>query len=99
MRGNEAAQLEHEGSSHEQRADQHAVRHRLRGHGEEEKVGLLPALVLRGGVAHGENQALEEGDRAKVEVVQRLSNVSLGSSESVQGNMTVTCKGNCVVGM
>lgn len=43
-------------SRHEEADEDHAQRHVLSGNGEEEVVDLHPALVLRYGIAHGENQ-------------------------------------------
>jgi hypothetical protein len=44
----------------QKRDAQHAVRHRLGGHGKEQKVGLHATLVLVGSVGEGDDEATEE---------------------------------------
>lgn len=65
MRDEETADLQRDASSAaagEKGHDDHAVRHELRGDGEEPDHGLLPTLVLMGGVAEGNEESGEEGE-------------------------------------
>jgi len=46
--------------SHEHRSENHAIRNQLRRNREEKVRGFRPALVLHGGVAHGDGETAEE---------------------------------------
>lgn len=71
---NDAADLQWDDTRiREQRPYEHAIRRRLRRDGEEEKVGLHTALVLRSRVGHRHDQSLQKDDVAQIHAVDELS--------------------------
>ena len=82
MGGKQATQLDaHEHRPrHQERNQDHRVRHQLGGDCEEEEVGLHTTLVLSACVRQGQDQALEV--EARVPAQQRVDDLGQGSAST-----------------